>query len=228
MGVVNRFASSLLVAATSACLSAPPDSTVTPDAGTDAASVLTGMFLSRDLVDVDLTELGTLDWAHWGLDDTSDINRKSGVEPAIATFWQIGGSPILRLACCNDFSWSDGTPTSTADDVVGGVFIDTDRASGDGLRFSVAAGTAPRRLTVYVGGWCARLRFEAALTGAPPFSHKFDVPGEDWSTAVYQLDFAAASEGGSLTVTYLIDENPCTKDDLGEAWLLAATLAEPP
>ena len=42
----------------------------------------------------------------------------------------------------------------------------------------------------------------------------------------YQIGFASAATGAVLAVQLAIDLNHCTTNDVGELWLMAATLAD--
>ncbi|HSQ67924.1 MAG TPA: hypothetical protein VLM85_32160 [Polyangiaceae bacterium] len=175
-----------------------------------------------------LSTEGTLDWAHWGLSNVNSFNHKSGVTPQISNFKRLGNGPTLRLNCCADrFSWTGGTPTASATNVIGGVYVDTPNANGDGFELTMPADTTTKTLKLYTGFWCARAKLQATLSdgSAPVYVDTSADVTDAWDTSVYTIDFRAAANGQTLTVDYLIDLNHCTKGDTGEVWLLAATLA---
>src|SRR5256884_222184 len=68
--------------------------------------------------DVNLTAEGPLDWVHWGLYTDSSLDRKAGVTPQIPDFTPKGSTPQFGpfqfADNYNGYSWSDGTPTSSA------------------------------------------------------------------------------------------------------------------
>lgn len=206
-------------AATAACLSAPEST---------GESDISASFVSGEFGQTDLSSLGTVDWAHWGLGGSNDYNHKSGVTPAISSYSQLGDHSPEPLACCTDpFSWFDGTPTTSASDVIGGLMIDTDDIEGDGFQLTVAADTTPQTLTVYVGAFCARMMLEAVIggdDGAYYSNTSFDA-GDGANTAVYTIEFSAGSSGQTLTIDYLVHDNHCTTGDVGEAWMIGATLS---
>lgn len=209
--------SSLLVTLT-ACLESPPPT-----------AQVSGRLLqvAESIGPVDLSVEGSLNWVHWGLGGIDAYNRKRDGTLAISHFTVLGGAGDLRsLTCCADVSWSDGIPTETANNVGGGVNLDTPGEQGDGFEFTVDADEALRTLKIYTGTWCSRIRLEATMlsNGAQYVDDTFEVPEADAQTAIYSLDFQGASAGDRLRVAITIADNHCITGDLGEAWLIAATL----
>jgi hypothetical protein len=177
----------------------------------------------------DLTQSGTLDWAHWGLTSTTDFNHKEGVAQAISNFTLLGGGTLAQgtVTLLGPFSWTDGTPVVNASDVTTDFFIDTAEPSGSGFELQVAATTDARRLRIYSGNWCIRLRFAASLDDASAPDQvdlSWDNPNSAAVVSIYQVDFEAAGPT-SLTIDMTVDQNYCTTGDVGEVWLLAATLS---
>ena len=180
---------------------------------------------------VSLSTEGTADWAHWGLTGVGSFNHKAGITSQISNFARLGGSSTLWLNCCaGTFSWTGGTPTTSASNVIGGVYVDTPNVSGDGFRITVPANTSQRTLKLYTGYWCVRARLQATLSdgSAPPFVDTSADLTNAADTSIYTLDFKAATSGQTLTVDYTIDLNRCTKGDTGEVWLLGSTLVASP
>ena len=204
------------------------------DDGADAGpveAVLTGSVSTPQLgfgQTVDLAVAGAADWAHWGLaGDVGAYNHKSGVASPISDFTQLGEATLLQTNCCIEtgFTWGDGTPTTSASNAIGGVYIDTAKASGDGFRFSVPADTAMKTVRIYTGNWCVRARLEASLSdGSAPalVNTSFDVPTGTLQTAIYTVTYRAASPGQTLDVALTVDQNHCVEGDVGELHLFAA------
>ena len=204
------------------------------DDGSDAGpveAVLTGTVSPPQVgfgQTVDFAVAGSADWVHWGLEGNVEArNQKAGVAAPISDFTQLGEATLVQTNCCIEtgFSWSDGTPTATASNQIGGVYIDTANPSGDGFRFTVPADTAMKTLRVYTGNWCVRARLEASLSdgSAPPLvDTSFDVPTPLLQNAIYTITFRAASPGQSLQVDFTIAENHCVAEDVGELHLFAA------
>jgi hypothetical protein len=171
---------------------------------------------------------GTLDWAHWGLTAMSSFNHKGAVAQQLSNFTRFGTASTLQLDCCADtFSWTDGTPTVNASNVIGGVYVKTPNVSGDGFELSIPADTTTKTLKLYTGYWCARAKLQAFLSdgSAPTFVDTSADLTNAADSSIYTIDFSAASANQTLTVDYTMDLNHCTTGDTGEVWLFAATLA---
>lgn len=150
----------------------------------------------------DLTTEGTADWAHWGLLDTDSFNYKSHVARQIHNFTRLGTNPVERFTDnYTSFTWSDGTPTPTTTGTTTGVFVG---GRTNGFQLTMPADTVPRTLRVYVGGYGSQGIFQACLSdlSAPPFTDTSVSNVFGNSYAVYVIDYAAASAGQSLIVTY--------------------------
>ncbi len=172
----------------------------------------------------DLTALGATDWAIWGYgaggtsESLAPDVRKSGGS-AISDLVEVYGSevsiPLRGLGQFPDtdawtFSWSDGDPTTTATGVRGGLQHLTGPeadGTGYGFRFDVPAGTIPQRLLVYTTAHGGLGRLTAELSDDSVLeldeSHGnglWNVPG------LYTIDFAAGSEGETLTVDFVLEQ----------------------
>lgn len=171
---------------------------------------------------VDLTSEGNLDWAHWGLINSTSVNRKANVPAQISALTKIGTNTLNRL---NDFytvsSWTDGTPIASTNNVTSGVFV-----SGitNGFQFSVPADSTLKTLKVYVGVYGGSGNFRAWLSdlSAPAFTDRSltNAYGNDY--AVYTLNYAASSAGQTLNIRYMSDY--LFDQDFGNVALHAATL----
>jgi hypothetical protein len=179
---------------------------------------------------VDLSAEGASSWAHWALNgDLEAYNQRTGAAPPISDFVQIGEAALQATNCCIEtgFTWTDGTPTAAATDAIGGLYVDTANASGDGFHFTVPADTTTRTLRVYTGNWCVRAKLEATLSddSAPALvDTSFDVPNGALLNAIYTIEFRAASSGQELAIDFTIAENHCVTEDVGELHLFAAAL----
>ncbi len=178
---------------------------------------------------IDFSAAGDADWVHWGLDgDVAAYNHRAGVAPSISNYTQLGDASLLQTNCCIEtgFSWTDGTPSATATNAIGGVYVDTAK-TGPGFQFSVPADTGEHTLLVYAGNWCVREKLQATLgDGSAPsvVDTSFDVPTASLANAIYTITFRAASPGQTLDVALSIVENHCTTGDLGELHLFAAAV----
>jgi hypothetical protein len=160
--------------------------------------------------DVDLTREGTRDWVHWGLGDSTSVDRKSGVRPLIRDL----GSPGGRGRYDNNpqlFSWSDGSPNRAAGRTPTGVYS-CGRGAAFGLQ--VPAGPATGTVHLYAGVWMGRARLTVTLNGTSQTRTLENL--DAISTARYEIRFRAAT-GGTLTMVWTATEvaNPtCGNVDL--------------
>ncbi|HEV8290685.1 MAG TPA: PEP-CTERM sorting domain-containing protein, partial [Tepidisphaeraceae bacterium] len=101
-------------------------------------------------------------------------------------------------------SWTDGTPTLTATNNPGGVYINNFDGPGRGFMFTVPADLLTRVLKVYVGEFTASGTLEATLSdnSAPAYSQVLTGATNQTVQGVYTIDFAAASLGQTLTVKW--------------------------
>ncbi len=171
-----------------------------------------------------LTAEGTLDWAHWGLSAATDFDDKEGGGNQISNITLIGPSqngPFQYGGALVAYSWSDGTPDTTADGTATGVYFNN---FDNGYQITAPADTTKRILRVYAGGWNTTVHFEASLSdkSAPPYIDESLVTAANASLAnVYTIEYAAASPAQTLATTvYGITGN-------GNCTLMAATLSGP-
>ncbi|HTI97980.1 MAG TPA: Ig-like domain-containing protein [Dongiaceae bacterium] len=151
---------------------------------------------------VDLTAEGPADWAHWGLTASNSFDHKSGVVSQISDFIPLGTNPVQAYSDnYTAFTWSDGTPTSSAAGTPTGVFV---TGITNGFQLTVAADTTPRQLRLYVGGYGVQAELQASLSdlSAAPYTDT-SVNNQYGNTyAVYTINYAAASANQSLQVTF--------------------------
>ena len=179
---------------------------------------------------VDLTTFGTQDWAIWGYEDNgtstslvSDESKSGGsgisdltdIDPAPDTalrgIGQFAG-PQLEL----DFTWTDGSPTTCATEVHGGLQHDGQPGGtgtlNDGFSFTVPADTSTRTVRVWVSAHSATGTLQASLSddsAAPYQDSSLTGPLNGINeAAVYTLTYAAASAGQELTVEWVESVRP--------------------
>jgi hypothetical protein len=100
-----------------------------------------------------------------------------------------------------------------------GVFV---RGANNGFQIIVPANTTPRTLKLYVGAWHTRGRLVAHLSDGSAADYvdtSLSNTASPTSLAVYTLNYRAASNGQTLTVTFT------NATDSGNVTLQAATLA---
>ncbi|HTR52786.1 MAG TPA: hypothetical protein VMJ10_18860 [Kofleriaceae bacterium] len=162
--------------------------------------------------DVNLTDEGTLDWAHWGLMGSSFDHKLAGVAIGNAT----GTAAALQNVAVTA-SWSDGTPDATVTATGTGLAV----MFGPGVTLSVAASAATQTLKLYVGGRACQGKLQLALSdGSAPAYSDDQFQGTGTWHAAYTIEYETTTPGASLTVTWS-DEMDL---GLGYGELLSATL----
>jgi hypothetical protein len=176
-------------------------------------------------VQFNLTAPGTEDWAVWGFANggtstslAPDVRRAGG--NAISALTDIEKSPLIPLRGLGAFAaespflfnWTNGSaPTPTASSAALGIQHNTRNSvnsSGYGFSFTVPAGTVRQTLTVWVHAHGGAGKLTASLSdgSAPTFvDTSVGTGGGHNAPGVYQLDFASASPGQTLTVTWTLD-----------------------
>ena len=122
---------------------------------------------------VDLTALGALDWADWGVASGNPPNymeQKVGGTNQISDLTLIGPAPNGSLTYNNAlvaYSWSDGTPDASIAGTTTGIYFND---INNGYQITVPADQTNKILTVYAGGWNCQIQLEASLSdsSAPP------------------------------------------------------------
>src|SRR4051794_11950908 len=175
----------------------------------------------------DLTAAGNEDWAIWGtaiagsggVASTSlapDVRKAGG--NAISPLTDIEGYPPIAIRGLGVFTsespflfnWTDGSSVApTATSAGGGIQHNANGvdSSGYGFSFTVPATTAVQRLTVWVHAHGGEGKLTASLSdgSAPTFTDTSVGDGGHNAPGVYQLDYASASPGRTLTVTWTLD-----------------------
>jgi hypothetical protein len=180
---------------------------------------------------VDLSQEGTEDWGHWGLNDGKAVNRRIGTK-LISDLAIVGaGFVSWTSGFAIRTSWSDGSPTRSIAGTNTSLWLN---GVGGAYHFTVPADANDRILKIYGGGISgASCTLAATLSdnSAPPYVSKTwngnsgqgnwaPVPGD--FAVVYTLRYHAASPGQTLAIEFKLDNEP--NRFLGQARLGAATL----
>ncbi len=181
--------------------------TFTPTATATATATPSGsLSVSRAAMptNISLSTEGTVDWAHWGLSTPTTFNHKRNVTQQISNYAVLGTGAIQRYTNNpNFYSWTAGTPTTSATNTPTGVYV---IGQNNGFQITVPAGTTARTLKMYVGLWAAGGKFEASLSdgSAPVYLDTTLLNSTDTSNAVYTLNFKSASAGQILTIKWTV------------------------
>lgn len=156
---------------------------------------------------VDLTSEGTVDWAHWGLNNWDSFDHKSGVVSRIPNV-ELLNTTDLDLWNYGDnlgaFSWQDGTPTAVVVDTTTGVYLSSSNFPTAGFQLTVPATNKLHCLKLYVGVFGAAARLSAWMTdwSAPPWFDTSVSDGYGRTVAVYTLRFASPNPSASLRISW--------------------------
>src|SRR5690606_26792896 len=179
-------------------------------------------------VNISYAAFGGEDWIKWGESgggSANGVTRKSGVNligdyALVSTSTQETATTVLRKV-----QWSGGAPVASGSNNVRGKKIIGD---GKGMRFTVPADTAERKLTVQVFGWNSHGTLTASLSddSQPDAVLATAGSGGHW-TATFTIDYQAASAGQTLEVTWLSDGASWGNSGLQAASLVVTQPAPP-
>ena len=183
-------------------------------------SVLQGAVAPAALI-VNLSELGSTDWIHYGLKDaTSFVRHQSGSE-RLTVARTADSAPIARHDDNRTlFAWSNGHAPAT------GMAIKTGWStgnSGKGFSFTAPADPVLRRLTVWVGGQDTQGILSARLSdgSAPAYRDDRIRIGAAKEVFAYTLWYRTKQPGVKLTINYYSE-----RATNGKVSLQAAALSE--
>jgi hypothetical protein len=151
---------------------------------------------------INLTTLGTSDWAHWGDNCTSIAKSTGGGQ--ISALQRVGSAPLQDDFYSNDpraMSWGDGTPTTSSSANENGFYV-----SCEGLSFTVPATTSYKTLVVHVGGDAAAGTFTAHLSdgSAPDYVDAQPLNSNQFDRN-YTLHYKANS-AGTLSLSWMLTQ----------------------
>jgi len=204
-----------------ASISHHPTATVPPPTPTPILPLLTAT-VGATPGSVNLTNGGTLDWAHWGLTDAHDFDHKASGNGKISNYKVVGHFGAIHYGDNpSAFTWSDGTPTHSALNSTTGVYVFGEQ---NGFTIVAPADLTAHTLTIYVGVYAAHGAFSAHLSDHSASAYTDDslVNSSGVTNGAYTITYRAASAGQSLTVTFT-DEKLYSL--FGNIELQAATLA---
>ena len=170
-----------------------------------------------------LTSVGVLDWAHWGLASATSFDHKATGGGQISNYTFVGAGSVFNFG--NNpigFTWTDGTPTASTTDSTTGIYVP---GQGNGFQITVPADTTKRTLSVYVGVWESQGQMVAHLSDGSAADYVDTTLNNASGTTpgLYTFTYQAVSSGQTLTVTFTQFNNTS-----GNVTLEAATLAGAP
>jgi len=194
-----------------------PDAFVFHDAHVQGSLAVTHEAV--DSGDTSLSTEGTVDWAHWAMNDatTFDHAASSGKIGDITVVNSSFQTRVYNIGVTA--SWSGGTPDATGDQVGTGIGTNSPGA----LVLTVPAGIASHTLKMYVGGRASQGQLDLALSdsSAGPYSNA-DYSSNVAYHAVYTIVYNAASDGQTLSVSWSDLGDSSTSQDY--VMIMSATL----
>ncbi len=171
---------------------------------------------------VDLTADGNLDWAHWGLGDSSGFDHKSGVAQQISNWAGVGSDSAQQLTGYPTyFDWSDGTPNLN-----GGTYTGVSVGGlGSGFEIMIPAANYTKTLNLYVGLYGAQGNLQAFLSdfSAPAYTDTSLSSFYGNAAGLYTVSFSTPKYGQMLHVRYT--SQALYDVDFGNITLEAASLS---
>src|SRR6266545_4794428 len=145
---------------------------------------------------VDLTSVGTSDWAAWpGYDGKTTGNGQ------ISDFVFLGPTATVYNNDPRTLTWNDGTVT-VCNSSTGGVYLN---GTSNGFLITVPADTTSRTLKLYVGGSNSRGMLTAHLSdGSAQDLADTGFSSTGQYDVVYTIDYHAASPGEQLSVMWTL------------------------
>ena len=199
---------------------------------------------------IDLTALGTQDWAVWGFANsgmstslTPDLRKANGFGISDLTDIPVSGAPLRGLGQFPDqepftFSWTNagGAPTTTSSGTAGiqhnggvgpcpcGTGVST---LGAGFSFHVPADTTPRTLTIFTTAHWATGTLVASLSdgSAPAYTNTVTSPSQGPNDpGIFTITYAAG-QAAQLNVSWIETADNCPSFHCDNAALSAVALS---
>jgi len=150
---------------------------------------------------LNLTTLGTADWAHWGDPGVAGPVRKATGGNLIGDYTLAAAGPVV--AYDDDqraMSWTDGTPVAVSAANLNGLYVD---GLNNGYVLTLPAGTASRTVTIAVGGWASGGTLRATLSdgSAPEYVDVTPVAADQY-VRTYTLTYNATAPTATLAVRW--------------------------
>lgn len=152
---------------------------------------------------VNLTTEGTLDWAQFGRNMPPDVNRMAGGPAAIVQ--TVNGSLANYTSYLDRFSWTNGAPTASESGTNSGVYV---RGLNSSFVVTLPAGAAPHTARFYFSQNKSTSTFTAHLSdGSKPDFSEMQTTGNTELYSKYTIVYAAAADGASLVVTWVLSND---------------------
>ena len=159
---------------------------------------------------VNLTNDGSIDWAHWGYPADRDVTTKN-VQTHVIGSATWNGQTSGDISQSINYSWSDSASNSVNDITSG-----TDIAGGN-VSFPVRTDGTAHTLKIYVGAYLAQGTLTVALNGKPAYTKSFNMTHDaankgDNTEFIVGYNTNVASQ---MTITYAM-----TKSDGSSSYII--------
>ena len=182
-----------------------------------AQSSINGSLTTGANNSVNLTTLGTEDWAIWG--SLTYLNPNSQPLRGLGQF-----------ALNYQFSWNNGNSVASASGARGGLQDNSGAGPGlgvgEGFSFTVPASTSEQVLDVFVDEHLGIGQFTAKLTDGTTYVNSA-IPSGVNSPGEYTIDFAAATAGQTMTITWKETSYTSSYDNAAIYAVTLGTVPEP-
>lgn len=204
------------------------------------AAILTGSAITEPEIGVDLTDLGTVDWALWNTTDAASVgshvatNTKSGGADIISAITAVGGSGSVRgvSGAVQTYSYTDGTSPATATDATSGFVINSQLDSmGAGITLSITGSSSQLYVVdIWTAGFRARGDLTASLSGADDVvlsSRTFGDVGVAKESSRFTISFQPDSDTDLLNLSFLMSADTGSNAHVGIQAITVTAVPEP-
>jgi hypothetical protein len=205
-----------------------------------AQSSINGSLTTGANNSVNLTTLGTEDWAIWGYGSggtstslAPDVSMAGGSGISSLTYLNPNSQPLRGLgqfALNYQFSCNNGNSVASASGARGGLQDNSGAGPGlgvgEGFSFTVPASTSEQVLDVFVDEHLGIGQFTAKLTDGTTYVNSA-IPSGVNSPGEYTIDFAAATAGQTMTITWKETSYTSSYDNAAIYAVTLGTVPEP-
>jgi len=146
---------------------------------------------------VNLSNVGSIDWVHWGYGGGYNVDSKSGATQYIGP---VSWNASIRSDTdqSNDFSWYNGTPHSSVSGITSGTDIPGTAS------FSVRSDPTPHTLTLYLGAYRAQGTLVISFGGTTVYTSNFNMsndPTNAGDNTIYVIHYSS-NVTSSIDISY--------------------------
>jgi alpha-tubulin suppressor-like RCC1 family protein len=148
-----------------------------------------------------LSDMGFLDWTHWGLTGSTSFSRRPDVKAEISNQTKVGtGTTAQFTSSPLSVQWGTATATTTTQT---GIRV---AGVGNGFSFTVPASATPRSLKVYAGTDRAVGRLEVSMSNSSVANYSITPSASTtgWTQREFTINFASTAPGAVLTVKWIM------------------------